>query len=710
MPKQNTKRSNSRASEKHPTRVFSFGCKRPSQEHEEWLRNQVWKANDVKNAMVQNEMATRRERESILCRYIPEYQAAIERANELSRQINDLYEKLQKQRQKTRTRCRVPEIEDRIKALKDERSVAYTEAKAAKKPFEKTLKPFWDAYTEDKDTLLGDACFPESKDLRKTPGPRTKGMAHRQAVQDMEAMEGTPQAWIDLVRLADRSNQALCVIRNKGWLPTLENNAPDWLRERTRKAWESPLDKDTKEMAHEAFKSAVKKTAEEGGQMQLSRGTIGRVGVIWDKHTFPQVLEGGFVASRKFSLTDPGPEDIGTDKREPTSKRSKRHRRMVAEFLIAGTKVKLRVLVHRQLPVGASIKRAWVMIRKDGSYDLQLVVQSDSFRRAPAKRLAAVAIKPTWRTVESGENAATEGAIIVGEWLGSDGSSGVIELEARTNQALTIVDRLRQFQDDHHNEARSVVLDWLAQQPKESEPELREAMTNAKNWRSPKHLARVAIDFRDQIPNREELWDEWKRACFEQKKDLFMPFPTLCDWLSQGADHSRFETESGKPAKLALLIYLEWWRRKNKHLHTYESRMRTTALRKRREEYRVKSAMLSSRYDRLFICAVDLKKAARKTLPEHQVKGPEDIWTGQRRRAAPSELVNAMANAFGTTPKKAKGPWKTLEEALKKEVPGAIQKPSASQDKPNSPPPKQQPKASSLPKQSFASKGEFGRV
>lgn len=88
---------------------------------------------------------------------------------------------------------------------------------------------------------------------------------------------------------------------------------------------------------------------------------------------------------------------------------------------------------------------------------------------------------------------------------------------------------------------------------------------------------------------------------------------------------------------------LEAWHRQDAHLWRWQVHGRATALRRRREAYRVLAADLATRYDTLVIERLDLRALARATDP----RPPAHQARAQRVETAPSVLRQACVQAFG---------------------------------------------------------------
>jgi len=87
------------------------------------------------------------------------------------------------------------------------------------------------------------------------------------------------------------------------------------------------------------------------------------------------------------------------------------------------------------------------------------------------------------------------------------------------------------------------------------------------------------------------------------------------------------------------------WLRREYHLESYESNSRATALRRRRERYRVLAAQLAKRYRTLVVSDAGLDDFQRSPRDEEE-HGDIPAVKRQQRLAAGSELRGVLANAF----------------------------------------------------------------
>jgi hypothetical protein len=90
---------------------------------------------------------------------------------------------------------------------------------------------------------------------------------------------------------------------------------------------------------------------------------------------------------------------------------------------------------------------------------------------------------------------------------------------------------------------------------------------------------------------------------------------------------------------------VEEWRRRDRHLWLWESNLRDSALRRRREQYRKLAAELSRRYRTLIIERFDLRGVQVRAVPESE-EIDLDAAHAQQQLVAASELRSCLVQAF----------------------------------------------------------------
>jgi len=320
-------------------------------------------------------------------------------------------------------------------------------------------------------------------------------------------------------------------------------------------------------------------------------------------------------------------------------------------------------LMHRPLPKGSRIKRAWILERNRGghwSFELQLTVQSETeFKRARAKRHKRVEVELCAQRRENG-------SVVAARWQGSDGESGEIDIDARTVEALGDRDDfLESAIDDHFNAARRAIRLWVHVSRSERRIDLRvrgematvtlpEALNGSGSWKTPGRLCWIVRSMVGATLRQDDVdacWKAWKAARLPHGLDLHGSLPGIMPELRAVVRGAGFNLE---PEPL-MALWLEWWRRKNEHLRKLRANRRYTAQQRRvsaggednqgSEGFRVVAARLAGRYQDCEVVTPtgELKKKARK----REGKGTLDkVVTRAGKIAAGSILKTALENAF----------------------------------------------------------------
>jgi hypothetical protein len=294
--------------------------------------------------------------------------------------------------------------------------------------------------------------------------------------------------------------------------------------------------------------------------------------------------------------------------------------------------ITLPVQVHREAPGDALVKMAWVQVFRIGRrlrYELQLTLESQKLI-APRSgaRAGTVAVNFGWRQVQGGVRVA----------YATDDMGTARELVLREDGVLGALrkpEELRAISDLHFNAARDELRRWL--KANEAAAWLAEATATLPYWRAHGELARVAYRWaRELVPDSRiaELWHVWLEERLHgavTKRDL-LDVPTAVEaWL----------LGRGVPAYATTPLYLEWWRRKNRHLQDWETNQRQKATNRRNDLYRCWAKALAKDYEALVIEGFDMRRTAERG----QDEAPPEA-RHQRFLAAPSELRQYLVEAF----------------------------------------------------------------
>ena len=291
------------------------------------------------------------------------------------------------------------------------------------------------------------------------------------------------------------------------------------------------------------------------------------------------------------------------------------------------------VLLHRMPPADAILTWAWILVRKQGPntrYELQLSMESEVFHERRRGK-GTVALDLGWRSLPNGD-------IRVGYVVDGAGKGRALILPVVVKNSLDGSNRLRGHADKHFDTARQVFAAWLATATGPAADWWRAETAFMHQWRGHAKLARLTENglraLEVSTDRVRALWTRWRLERLGKSLDLFGPREELTRWfVSQGC---------WSPGE-CIMLYLEWWRRKDLHLYEWECNQRTTALLRRKDIYRNIAADLASTYDTLVLEDFDLRAFTRNAAPQDEVT---DYTHRIRTVAAPHELRSAILGAW----------------------------------------------------------------
>lgn len=307
--------------------------------------------------------------------------------------------------------------------------------------------------------------------------------------------------------------------------------------------------------------------------------------------------------------------------------------------------VKFPVLLHRALPEGF-IKWAWINVYKVGTrtkYELQLAIESREFSRLPCGK-GSVAVWLGWQQQERVKHGTAGFPLRVGFAVDEHGKTMSCDMTPPMVEAIRYADVLREVGDKMFNLAKDVLAGELRRDVKVPAWVYEETSTVAQ-WRSSARLARVAFRLTSETFTEDQissLWSTWKQERQAKGEDLFSDdpkkaWPDIQDW---GRAHG-----VRGPAKL-LALYLEWWRRKNRHLYQWECDQRVKSIGHRDEEFRKFAAVLARTYETIIVRELDFAKVARLAQPEAEQVMAKKVRSN-RQLAAPGKLRSCIVSAAG---------------------------------------------------------------
>lgn len=258
--------------------------------------------------------------------------------------------------------------------------------------------------------------------------------------------------------------------------------------------------------------------------------------------------------------------------------------------------------MHRPLPADGVIKWAWIHRTFKGrwvNWDLQIVVEAPSFARSarPASDGGVVALDIGWRKRAGAKADAAD--LRVGYWYDDQGNHDEIRLDADIRRRLDFANKLRATQDSNFNEAKTALLAWLDESPRELPEQLAAALAYIVKWKSAKRLGATV-----------KVWRENRIA----------------------GDEAIFER-------------LDTWWKQHRHLYDWESSQRDRTLGCRKDFYRNIAARMTRRYAVIVIEDLDLRELIKKAAPESEKENAPTPVQHNRVIAAPSKLREAIKSA-----------------------------------------------------------------
>lgn len=287
---------------------------------------------------------------------------------------------------------------------------------------------------------------------------------------------------------------------------------------------------------------------------------------------------------------------------------------------------KFPIVMHRDLPLGAKIKFAWLQRRRRGPnlvWDFQLVLEEDTRLRAPdpdAETSGCLAVDVNWRVMRSAtvicgfetkcdkadcadgpeehkhivhDHKCPRGDIRVGYWKGSDGKKGELRLPARLVCGLYQCYAIQSIRDTRFNDARTALLDWSRSQ--QLPQWLTERLKHAHQW---KRVVRLATTVH-----------EWRRNRFADDEEIFS--------------------------------LLNAWEKRDRHLFDYEANLRDQIMGWRDDLYRKFVRQMRRNYSVVFLEDINMAELAKRKDPEESHLEEESV-----RRHRSIAAISALRQYF----------------------------------------------------------------
>ncbi len=405
----------------------------------------------------------------------------------------------------------------------------------------------------------------------------------------------------------------------------VKKNEADKVSAQKQLRHESGLADGTYSLIEQAVNSATAKVKKSGAAIRWRKHTRyeGAVGVQFKDDTL--TTSALFDNKSQFLQIDPLPEGQLDTRSGRRNAKTKVRIRVGSE----GRKpiwCEFSVVLHRKVPDGI-IKQASVQVFRIGNrkkYELQLTLRSNEFNKAAQTQAGVVAVDLGWRTIGSN--------IRVGYLFDSLGNHHELLLPAAIKHRLEKCSELASVQDVNFNVARQCLIQYMREN--EVPGWVREETKYIGKWRSPAKLARVTAKWVSEIGCK----DEMSRAM--AKHSVHGLFENL-DVATKFANQKSLLAPN-------IVVYLEAWRRQNRHLYQWTCDLRTRTLRYRRDIYRQIAATLG-KYETLVLEEFDLSDLSQNKSAENNTT-PMELEKAKHRNkniVAPSEFREALMDMTG---------------------------------------------------------------
>ena len=318
------------------------------------------------------------------------------------------------------------------------------------------------------------------------------------------------------------------------------------------------------------------------------------------------------------------------------------------------------LIMHRPLPPGAIVKSATVSRRRKDclgwEWRLDITITTDAValaRPVPAAGVVALNLGFCQRPdggIRSGYVVGDDGAeqeITVGKSDLLRGRDLTPEQIARANSWVTNgvskADSIRSIRDGNMNEMQAALSAWKAEQ-QEWHAALARRISCDRDSADRDSFFRVAMYIFEGGP----CWPAWFHDRIQhvhvwKAQERFRALSTAWRKERERCEGRDIQGFSGDDRGFKLL---EAWRRRDDHLDPYEAGLRRSALRDRKEGYRIIASRMAKQYRMLVIDDTDLHNF-EATPPPESLALHLTVVNHNQRLAAASELRAAFVNAFG---------------------------------------------------------------
>lgn len=294
--------------------------------------------------------------------------------------------------------------------------------------------------------------------------------------------------------------------------------------------------------------------------------------------------------------------------------------------------IELDVLLDRPLP--NNIREVQLIIKRDGpwfKYYLHLV-SSDPTTRSSGN--GSVALDLGWCQMADGSRR------VAMTW---DGSKHIeLRLPKWIIDKFEHANKLKGYSENYFNITKDELLRVKNQLPITMQNDIE--FVHA--WKSHQTLSNLVKKWINNTNiNYKQLWNDWKdrcNLCNRVRHNLYKSGKKLNTLENPDVIYDWLNTKGITNITDQIIIYLEWWRRKNQHLYQIETGIRCSAIEARTDLYRCFARMLYINYNELLREDINLIEFSKKSLTEEL---SDDQWARSiKYQVAPSELFKTISD------------------------------------------------------------------
>lgn len=695
-----------------PTRNRTLGVvgKRPfNVDQHRMITQQVRYAHEYKTALIeveQSRLAAKRAYERTLDDEIVKIDDQLEVLDE---QITELYDSLDGVAR--RSTPQHPDADEKrakvkaaVEALKEERKPLYEARKARLGVVRATyFKESFDVY---KEVVAAEKKRITEANGGKLPGPysRARRAISGRVAELMQARTDVTPEWRAYFAIQEEHRLKRCEVVEKMHTGELFAESAAAEAKRAAKLGYTNPDGYLYSGGYSAVDSEVEATFKTTYNPEVPHfdGT-GRVGIQFAKKKGGKVVTWGDAlrGTSQIKITtrlqrdtarNPQPDESILTHRRPSLTGGQRREPLMISLKIAGRVKDARwidvpVLLHRDIPLDAVIKWAYLIVKREGGglkYDLMFTLEHESFTATP-KGEGTVAAILGWKVMADEDQ-----AVRVCTLYDGNGFEEVLlgRVAAEKDRAEAKNSHTYRQWDNFINKGLLAIADqcfyatvtrfsWWRKTHKlgvlrNYRGEVID-LKQARKWKAHKKLSWVAQAMLARYCTDldvESFWAAWKADCgvvkpkggkWSQKRRASRDLFNWKQGLNEEGDfdpkalddHMKlmldwFQEHGVEDERAQMALYLEWWRRKDSHLVTWARREQVRMKRSIREVFRVKAADLATRYGRVVLLDWDKSKTAESPALEDDTRTQQEVKAAAVRQAVgPSGFANALQEAFG---------------------------------------------------------------